>query len=242
MRPFHIRGISAILFPRMGDGVMETLNCGAYTVNLFTGGESQSVVYAVLDGEDAAKVWALLKAPRPALAVVSNIDWNRDLSPWAAPRAFRGSNDFGGGGPTFLAALTGKIMPLAEGRLGFAPQSRTIAGYSLAGLFALWSVFQSDVFDRAASVSGSLWFDGFLDYMGANAPFGGLRRVYLSLGDKEKNTRNSRMAVVEMRTREAAELLRERDISVLFELDPGGHFQDVPARIAQGINAVMDAQ
>ncbi len=221
---------------------METLSCGPYTVNLFSEESSRSVVYAMLDGEDAAEVWNLMKRPRPALAAVSGMDWNRELSPWAAPKAFRGGEEFSGGGPGFLSVLTGQIVPLVEGRLGFAPQTCAIAGYSLAGLFALWSVFQTDAFDRAASVSGSLWFDGFLDYMEGSAPSDGLRCVYLSLGDREKNTRNPRMAVVEERTRQAEKLLRARDVPVTFELNPGGHFQDVPSRIARGINAVMAAQ
>ena len=31
----------------------------------------------------------------------------------------------------------------------------------LAGLFAVYATFQSDVFDRVASISGSLWFPDF---------------------------------------------------------------------------------
>ena len=85
--------------------------------------------------------------------------------------------------------LTGQIVPSVEARLGFSPVSRAIAGYSLAGLFALWAVFQTDVFDRAASVSGSLWYDGFTDYINSSVSPSGLRQIYLSLGDREKNAR-----------------------------------------------------
>ena len=135
--------------------------------------------------------------------------------------------------------LTGQIVPSVETQLGFAPVSRTVAGYSLAGLFALWSVFQTDIFDQVASVSGSLWFDGFMDYMRSSAPPNGLRRIYLSLGDREKNARNQRMAAVEDCTRQAAELLREWNIPVIFEMNLGGHFQDIPGRIARGISKLM---
>ena len=127
-----------------------------------------------------------------------------------------------------------------DAQLGFTPVSRAIAGYSLVGLFALWSVFQTDAFDRAASVSGSLWFDGFMDCMRSSTPPNGLRQIYLSLGDKEKNARNQRMAAVEDYTRQAAELLREWNIPVMFELNPGGHFQDIPGRIARGIDQLME--
>ena len=145
--------------------MVRTLNCGPYTVELFTAVEGQTVVYAVMDQAEAQAVWSMLKEPKPALAAISGVDWNRELSPWPAPGVFRGGEDFGGEGPAFLDMLTRQIVPSVESQLGFAPVSRAIAGYSLAGLFALWSVFQTDVFDRAASVSGSLWFDGFMDYL-----------------------------------------------------------------------------
>ena len=205
-------------------------------VELFTAENSQTVVYAVMDQAEAQAVWSMLKEPKPALAAISGVDWNRELSPWPALKVFRGGGDFGGKGPDFLDMLTGQIVPLVETQLGFVPTSRAVAGYSLAGLFALWAMFQTDMFDRSASVSGSLWFNRFIDYMRSSAPPNGLRQIYLSLGDKEKNARNQRMAAVEDCTRQAVELLREWNIPVMFEMNPGGHFQDIPGRIARGID------
>ena len=221
---------------------MQILNYGPYTISLFDGKTSRDVVYAILGEDDTKEVWATLDEPKPTLAAISGVDWNRELSPWPAPKAFRGSDDFDGGAPAFLSKLTGHIVPLVENRLDFTPSSRAIAGYSLAGLFALWAVFATDIFDRAASVSGSLWYDGFLEHVNANALRDGVERVYLSLGDREKNTRNPRMAVVEEHTNQIAELLRSRDIPVTFELNQGGHFHDAPGRIARAINALMQPE
>lgn len=220
---------------------METLSCGPYTVNLFAAGTSKTVVYIVMGQEDAQTVWAMLEEPKPALAAVSGVDWNRDLSPWSAPRVFRGGEGFAGGGSAFLSVLTGRILPLVEAQLDVVPASRAIAGYSLAGLFSLWAAFQTDVFDRVASISGSLWFDGFLNYMKSAAPPKELRQAYLSLGNREKGARNQRMAAVEDCTRQAVELLRGWDIPVDFEMNEGGHFQDEPGRIARGIGKLMKA-
>lgn len=218
---------------------MQILNCGPYTVSLFAAEISQSIVYTVMDGEEAQAVWAMLEEPKPALAAISGVDWNRELSPWPALKVFRGGEDFSGGGPALLKTLTTQIVPRVEAQLGFIPVSRAIAGYSLAGLFALWSAFQTDVFDRAASISGSLWFDGFWDYMKSTALPSGLRQVYLSLGNREKNARNQRMAAVEDCTHRTEELLRGWGIPTIFEMNPGGHFQDVPDRIARGINHLI---
>ena len=224
-----------------GVDIVRTLHCGPYKVDLLAAANSQTVVYAVMDQAEAQAVWSMLKEPKPALAAISGVDWNRELSPWPAPRVFRGGGDFGGKGPAFLDMLTGQIVPQAEAQLGFVPVSRAVAGYSLAGLFALWSVFQTDMFDLAASVSGSLWFDGFLDYVKSSARFNGLRQIYLSLGDKEKNARNQRMAAVEDCTRQTAELLRAQNVPVTFEMNPGGHFQDIPGRITRGIDQLMES-
>ena len=40
-----------------------------------------------------------------AVFAVSGEEWNRDLSPWAAPACFRGGGDFAGEGPAYLRRL-----------------------------------------------------------------------------------------------------------------------------------------
>lgn len=72
--------------------------------------------------------------------------------------------------------------------------------------------------------------------MKANTPK--VKFIYLSLGDKEKAARNPRLAAVEDCTIQAAELLSAQGIPITFEMNCGGHFQDVPARIARGIRAL----
>lgn len=217
---------------------MRTLTYGPYTIELFTEESSQGIVYAVMGGQCAEDIWSLLNGHKLALAVISSVDWNRELSPWSAPKAFRGGEDFGGQGPALLDVLTDQIIPFIEKKLGYVPKFRGIAGYSLASLFALWSVYQTDLFDRAASISGSLWFDGFLEFMKANTPK--VKFIYISLGDKEKAARNPRLAAVEDCTIQAAELLRAQGIPTAFEMNRGGHFQDIPARITRGIQALEE--
>lgn len=171
----------------------------------------------------------------PVLVSAEGVDWDRDLSPWPAEGVFRGQS-FTGGAEDYLNRFTGELIPALEGKLPCMPRRRILAGYSLAGLFSLWAAYRCDRFDAVASVSGSLWYDGFLDFMRENALSPSVKAVYLSLGDREKNAKNPRMARVEDATREAAALLRERTgLPVPFELNPGGHFRDVPERIAKAL-------
>ena len=189
---------------------------------------AHSVFYLL---NDSAEVSAL---PHAAVVSVEVPDWNRDLSPWKAERVFRKGDDFAGGAEEFLYKLL-KIVPEAEKTLGFVPEFRGIAGYSLAGLFAVWTLYRTDVFSRAASMSGSLWFDGFTEFMEEHRPVNVPEKVYLSVGEREKQTKNVRMAQVEACTVRTAEILRGYGTEVRFELNPGGHFDEVPGRIERGL-------
>jgi len=201
-------------------------------------GSSDTAVYLPMSGEEARVLAALLPSPRSTLIAV-DVDWNRDLSPWPAPRAFRGGEDFSGGAADFLRELTQRLIPEAEARLTVPPAHRMIAGYSLGGLFAVYAALSSDCFDLAASMSGSLWYDGFAEEAVSRAGECRAARMYFSLGDREKQTRNQRMARVEECTRQIEAALREAGVETRLEMNPGGHFQDVPKRIARGIAALL---
>lgn len=183
------------------------------------------------DEEQAEAVFACLTRPTALLSVPA--DWNRDLSPWPAERAFRNGEDFTGGAADFLHRLLEEDVPRAQAVLPGSARL-CIAGYSLAGLFALWAAMTTDAFSGAASMSGSLWFDGFTDWAKPRACHAGW--VYLSVGDREAKTRNPRMAPVERCTRDTAQQLAQMGIACHFALEPGGHFDDVSGRIARGID------
>ena len=167
-----------------------------YTLTYFSEGEARDAVYCPLSPEEGEAVWELLPSPRPVLGAVGGLDWNRDLSPWPAPGAFGKGTDFAGKGGAFLTLLTEVLIPQGEKMMDFHPRRRALAGYSLAGLFALWSLTQTNCFQLAASMSGSLWYDGFLQLLEREPLVCPPQKVYLSLGEKEKRTWNLRLAQV----------------------------------------------
>ena len=193
------------------------------------------VVWVHMPAEAARETAKRLTGKNLVLAAVTDADWERDLSPWPAPRAFKGGREFSGGADDYLAALTEKIVPEAETALAEPPLWRGIAGYSLAGLFAAYAAWKTALFSRFASVSGSLWYDGFLEYLGAGAPVLVPERAYFSLGDLEKNTRNQRLARVEDCTAQAAARFAALGSETNFEHNAGGHFVDAEMRAARGI-------
>ena len=204
-------------------------------------GEVRSVVWLHEDFETACRIRELMRTKDAALALVPGTDWDADLSPWPAPGVFGGSSGFSGGAGKHLETLARDWIPEAESALSEAgrPFVRVIAGYSLAGLFALWAAAGSDLFDASAAVSGSFWYDGFAEWFRGreiSAKF-----VYLSVGDKEKNARNPRMAKVEEAGEAILAGLKEKGIPAVFEKNPGGHFRDVPERMARGIDYTLSA-
>ena len=155
-------------------------------------------------------------------------DWFTDLSPWRAPAVF-GKQDFGDG-----AART-----LAEIKKLCADKSKTyyIGGYSLAGLFALWAAYQTDIFSGVGAASPSVWFPGFTDYMNNNTFLSGA--VYLSLGDQEEKARNPVMAAVGERIREADRRFHEQGVPCVLEWNEGNHFKDADIRTAKAFAWLM---
>ncbi len=194
-------------------------------------GSGNPVIYIFDDIEGAEKLLAA-SGGGLTLGVITDVDWNRDLSPWKADKVFKEGEAFSGGGDMFLQRLTSELIPEAEKTLGFKVETRGIAGYSLAGLFSLYAFLNSDMFTRTGSVSGSLWFDGWDDYINSIKrkikPTG---RVYLSVGGRESHARNQRMKCVEQNTRLTEAVMREAGVETFFEFNEGGHFDNTGERM-----------
>lgn len=217
---------------------IETANC---TVNIFSVGSARPcpVIYTHTDIGRANELALLCEGMDFVLAAIDDVDWNSSLSPWPAPAAFRGGEAFFGEADAHINSLTGHIMPAVRSCLDFAPSYSAIIGYSLDGLFALYSLYKTDAFARAASISGSLWYDGFLAYILANAPREKPERIYFSLGERESATKNARLAAVYDCTVQAEKHFAALGCKTAFELNPGGHFVDVSKRIAKAINYTL---
>ena len=193
--------------------------------------------------EEAGPVWSTARAMAKepfSLAVITGLDWDEDLTPWPAPSAFRGGKSYGGRADAFLEALTDSILPKVLAELPEAPRWLGLAGYSLAGLFALYAPCRTKAFARVASASGSMWYPGFLDFVRERGFARQPDRVFLSVGDREARTRNPMLRPVEENTRALAELYAGQGIPTAFELNPGGHFQQPVERTARAIAWLVD--
>ena len=202
--------------------------------------QNDTVVYIHLNGKNGDEIWSRLDEPKPMLVTIAGTDWNAELSPWKAERVFKNGEDFAGGAEQHLRFILDEVIPWAEKTI--KPRKRVIAGYSLGGLFALWSAYKTDAFDYVMSASGSLWFDGFTDFAAAEESVKTPERIYFSLGDRERKTGNRKMSKVEEATAAIADIMQQRGAKVFCEFNAGGHFDNVPDRIVRGINKILSEE
>ena len=172
-----------------------------------------------------------------SLAVFDVTDWNAQFSPWTAPGVF-GKDSFSGKGNDTLRFLEDEFLPEIKSKF---PKSEVfLTGYSLAGLFSLWALYETDKFNGAVCCSSSLWFDKWDEYASLHR-IKSPSTIYMSLGDREEKTKNKVMSIVGDRTRRQAEILKE-DPNVeklYFEWNEGGHFVEPLKRVAKGITRIL---
>lgn len=204
--------------------------------------DSPVIYLHTFEGEGDAVYWALqeMGCREVTLAAVSGLSWNHDMSPWAIPAVSKKEIPCTGGADAYLQVLTEEIMPAVEKLAPGKVLWRGIAGYSLAGLFALYTMYRTEVFSRIASVSGSLWFPGFREYIFSRKMKTVPECLYFSLGDKECRTRHPVRKAVQECTELIEAYYRSKGIHTAYELNPGNHFQDVVLRTASGIAWIAD--
>ena len=172
-----------------------------------------------------------------SLAAIKINDWNSELSPWEAPAVF-GNYPFGSGAAETLQYITNSLIPRLKNEYHFDENMKIIiGGYSLAGLFALWCGYQTELFYGVASASPSVWFPNWLSFA-ENNEFKA-KRVYLSLGDKEEHTRNKTMAAVGNNIRMQYDIFHQNNIRCVLEWNEGNHFKDSDIRTAKAFINIM---
>lgn len=194
------------------------------------------------EGQDVWKECQNLNSSDFILVTISNFSWNNDLSPWECQPLYKNDTSYEGKANQYLELLVTKIIPQVENniknKLNKQIQYWAIAGYSLAGLFALYSGYRTNYFKRIVSASGSLWYPNFIEYVKSNKISQDVNKIYFSLGNKEKNTKIELLKSVEERTKEIQTFLG-KTITTIYEENPGNHFQDTTLRMAKGINWIL---
>lgn len=174
--------------------------------------------------------------------------WNDDFTPWSVPAFRKNEEPPKGRAKEYLLQLSEEIKPYIDThyRTKSEPENTILFGYSLGGLAAIYSLYLTDCFGWVGSLSGSLWYDDFCEFMEKGRPMRPDAMVYLSLGKKESLSGNPRMRKVAECTGRARDILvgqlaGEADDSetgaarVMLEWNEGGHFYETEKRFAKAI-------
>ena len=205
--------------------------------------DSSSIIYILLPhrlpAEELTAIEELSTRFETNIVAISEMDWNNDMTPWKAPAVKEG--EFGGRASQFLDRLKGDIFFNLESSLQIRNPKRYLIGLSLAGLFSVWAGIMKPLFEGVASISGSFWYDGFADWLLKQDDLKCMR-FYVSMGEKEKETKVKRFVNIEEDTMKVVETLMLKGAEVAFEVTEGGHNSPVLPRIEKSVVSLFGNQ
>lgn len=167
-------------------------------------------------------------------------DWNSELTPWEMP-LLRGKGNFGDGATRTLEFIKNDLIPALSEYInsGNNEIKYILGGYSLAGLFSLWSGYQTDIFEGIAAVSPSVWYKKWIEYVETEKTLS--EKIYLSLGDTEEKTKHQILSKIGDNIRKQHEILENSgNVKTVLEWNEGNHFQNPDIRTAKGFLWVMN--
>ncbi len=215
-------------------------------INIYTSDiPNKPIIYLNTFSDNGEQIYNILRNKSCLdfnLAIISGINWNHDMAPWDIPPISKDDTPCTGGAEEYLHLLTEKIIPETEKNISGTSLWRGIVGYSLAGLFTLYSLYKTDIFVRAASISGSLWFPKFKEYVLSQEMKIKPECIYFSLGDKECKTRNPYLKPVQENTKAIEAFYASQDINTVFKLNTGNHFENANERTVAGIEWLLKYQ
>ena len=162
--------------------------------------------------------------------------WFEQLAPWCAPPIF-GKTPFGDGAAATLHDIRLICTSILAETSAASCMPVVLGGYSLAGLFALWSGYQY-AFDAVVAASPSVWYPQWLLYASEHRPL--THTFYLSIGDTESKSKNKIFSTVDDCLHHNVLLLEAKQVVHHFEYNQGNHFQENGVRTAKGFVWAME--
>lgn len=208
-------------------------------------GKERKIIYMIYPKiAGLSEKWLSSLAQKNSVAIamiyVPADQWNNYLTPWPEPPESKGFPPFGGNAGEFRKILLEEILPEVEKELGMAPDvERDLLGVSLSALFTLWLWMQDDTFRSIASLSGSFWYSGFMDWFDSCPMPGKDGKAFFLLGTEEPKAKIKAYRSVGVNTEQVVARLKDAGIPVTFEWVPGNHFSDPAHRAEKGFDSLI---
>lgn len=166
--------------------------------------------------------------------------WNDMLTPWPEPGETPDSPPFGGNAQSTLDLITSDVVPSTDKILGIGENAeRIMIGVSLSGLFALWQWLRCPIFNSIACLSGSFWYNGFLQWFYKQSIPAKTGKAFFLLGKKEPHAWIKAYRSVGVNTEAIVDRLRASNIDTEFIWVQGDHFADPEGRLEQGFSGLL---
>lgn len=222
----------------MANKIIKTTIDGLECRLIPSGGDKIAYILVPMEGNEL-EISAIAEKHMVSVVIVGGMDWDDDLTPWPAHGEPAGSAPFKGHAHEFLCRLQDNVLPHAESLLKCRVEPRRdLFGVSLSGLFALWQWVVCDTFTNIASISGSFWYDGFVEWLSRQRLSAKSGRGYFSLGDKEKYSPVPKFRTVEARTAQVLSILESQQVDVTFRSVPGNHYQFFLKRLSLAFDSL----
>lgn len=213
----------------MNEGTIQYLEKCSISIHQGRAGYTGKVLYFL----SAEKV-DLKPFEEGCIVMVYPYEWSYFMTPWAHVNSRFGNT---GGGGEFTRTFLVDVIGIVEKQLPGPVMERGIAGYSLGGLMSLYLGIITEDFVFSGSVSGSLWYPGAKEYFMHNRIH--VERVYLSVGEQEKNTTYPENVDVKEITNTVSTQFGCYT-GVKYDINEGGHFTNMSFRIMKCINYFLE--
>ncbi|HEY3425340.1 MAG TPA: alpha/beta hydrolase-fold protein [Negativicutes bacterium] len=141
---------------------------------------------------------------------------NNEYTPWNAKAILDQHEDYGGQGATYLNFLANDLKPYIDKNYNTlsSPENTGIAGASFGGLISMYAAYlHPEAFGRIASISGSFWYERFIEFMQSNDIVPNGCKIYMDVGTMEGVTKKSLQKNMVARNQEAYAILLAKGLS-----------------------------
>lgn len=103
---------------------------------------------------------------RCIIVMVPPVDRNKEYTPWKSKNPFN-KEVFYGNADEYIDYLVGEVKPKVNSlyKTKIEREYNYILGYSLGGLVALYTMYKTNEFMKAACISSSLWYENWHDFI-----------------------------------------------------------------------------
>lgn len=199
--------------------------------------DSKIVVFLLYELKEDSLLYSFLKEKEVNCIALSSFDYEKDFSPFYKEDVLKKGDCFKGNAKETLNFLLKDVIPFIKENFNIVFEENILLGYSLGGLFSLYASTLTSFFSKIGCISASFWYPSFIPYIKEKKTMA--KDIYLSLGDKESNCKNILLKTSLNCQFQVLNILNEQKKNVLFELNQGGHFNDIENRIRKGLNTLL---